>query len=60
MAAYDDGYTPARVLAEQTGIPCSRIVRWAIGRMIIAFQGGCDWYVQPESLSAHLDALGPQ
>lgn len=60
MAAYDDGYTRARVLAEQTGIPRSRIVRWAIGRQLNAFQGGCDWYIAPASLSAHLDALGPQ
>lgn len=60
MTAYDDGYIPARILAEQSGIPRSRIVRLAIGRKIIAFQGGCDWYVQPESLSAHIEALGPQ
>ena len=59
MSAYDDGYTPARILAEQTGISRNEIVRLAIGRKIIAFQCG-DWYVQPESLSAHLEALGPQ
>ncbi|OZC87315.1 hypothetical protein CH254_16835 [Rhodococcus sp. 06-412-2C] len=60
MTAHDDGYTPARILAEQFGIARIEIVRLAIGRKIIAFQGGRDWYVQPESLSAHLDALGPQ
>ncbi|OZE84159.1 hypothetical protein CH298_23060 [Rhodococcoides fascians] len=60
MSAYNDGYQRASILAEQFGIPRSRVIRWAIGRKIIAFQGGCDWYVQPASLSAHLDALGPQ
>lgn len=60
MSAYNDGYLTASVLAEQFGIPRSRLIRWAISRQIDAFRFGCDWYVQPASLSAHLDALGPQ
>lgn len=58
MTAYDDGYTPARILAEQFGVTRSHLVRLATGRHVRSFRGGSDWYIDPNSLRVYQDTHG--